>query len=488
MTINFDCNQKGKHMNRDFLTSFVNPSMESTASFTGDTFEEDAMFAEHASLGFECAYQEVESVNRSISDLEEIATSLEEIAQNAEASITEGGLDRQAAVMMASGVCAQTRRLGVENILPSMESFGGSSGRITATTVSLEGIKEFIDNIWRGIVNAFEYMKKRIREFWLKYFDSLPRIMKAAKAMKQKLDKLKSTPEEKKFKVTNLKSVHIDGKFPSDFKGKVAQLAEMAKNIKDTSGSRKVAEEYADALGQLKYDTEKEFVTSAGDLRSKLLPVTEGIADKVVPELTEITDEKKLKRFGADLKVSASVELMGGKMAYAQIGILTASTEAEEGDKGNNEEDKVPDEMRKQMITELKNNGKIKAGITNFSDKDKEVESSVEADTLPISDMNDILDDVISACGTLMDYKKNQPKDDKAGDKAKDASEKFLKAVKKSENGNSLEPYTSQIASLSTVVANLATGFPAEMGKYVGGMLSSVMSVVSRSASQYKKS
>ena len=518
-------------MNRDFLTTFVTPSLESDSLHIDGTFEQDAIVAEHSALGIESTHYEITSVNRSISDLEEIAYSLEELAENAEVSISEGGLDRQAAVMMAAGVHAQTKRLGIENILPSMESFGGTSGRVSATTVSMEGIKEFLANIWKSIVNAFEYLKKRLREFWLKYFDSIPRIKKAAEAMKEKLDKLKSEPEEKKFTVTNLKSVHINGRFPDKFEGRVEFIKKLSDNLKDTKAIRNLAEKYAEALSDLEYDDEETFLDSAKNMKVEIEAAeTEESADSAVE--FKPAPEDVAKRFGSDVMVKITEEMLGGKMVYMQRGNVEVSTEdyditikgnrhkgnrrnknkqskkeriaAGGGGGGNSGDDSggsgdsgdsggtngggnASPEDRAEFKAELKNLSKMKQGITDYSDKDKDIDSSTEVDTLPISTMNDILDNVITTCNTVMDYKKNQPDDDKAADKAKDASERFLKNVEKSENGNSLQTYASQVAGLSTNMANIATSFSAEVARYVGTTLGAIMSVVAKSASQYKK-
>ena len=456
-------------MNREFLTSFMNPSLESDISYAEGSVEQDAIIAEHAALGIECAHTEIESVERSMDDLHDVAVSLEELAFAAEASIPEGGLDRQAAALLACGVQAQTKRLGVDGLVASMESFGGASGRVSATTVSMEGIKEFADKIWKAIVSAFESMKKAVREFWLKYFDSIPRMMKAAQKMKDKIGELSGDPEEKKISISNLKQLHIQGRFPTDFKAQVTAVKDLAVRNKDTKGSREMAEKYAEMVVDLNFDDEKKFLDTADKLLLELNKISDKYRKTPNP-LAALTGDR-LKRFGADVVVSGSAELLGGKMIYFQVG--------KEVEKRNKAGSGVKNRLAKW--------GKCKSGITAFAEKEKDIDSDAEITTLTLSEMGDILDDVITACGVIMDYKKNQPTDDKAADKAKDASGKFLKQVGKAEEGNSLQPYVNQVSSLSSKLGAMATNFPTEVGKYLGTTLSAIMSVVSKSASQYKK-
>ena len=95
------------------------------------------------------AASDVQLDEEAVEELEEAAEGLEAIALSLESEMANGGLDPQAAQFAAHAIDAHTKRLGVSSsIVPSMESFGGASGKLQGTQVSLEGLKDILAKIW----------------------------------------------------------------------------------------------------------------------------------------------------------------------------------------------------------------------------------------------------------------------------------------------------------------------------------------------------
>ena len=156
------------------------------------------------------AEQTVDESNDAIAELEEVQTGLESICAKLEAEIAAGGLTPQAAEFMTLSVEAYTNRLGVDAAVPSLESFGGQTSRLEATKVSLEGIKETLQQIWQAIVNIAVKVRDAIVNFFKQLFDGAEKLK--ARAAKLKAAKIEGTAKAEKIKIGSIASkIYVDG-------------------------------------------------------------------------------------------------------------------------------------------------------------------------------------------------------------------------------------------------------------------------------------
>lgn len=144
---------------------------------------------------------EVESVN---DDLEEIQDQEVEINDNIEAmesmaryylcaqeSLSYGGMSKPMAMMFDSAVRDSVRQMGLRvqgRVTPSMESFGGSGSRLKATQIAMEGVKDFMKDLWKRIMAAIQTVIQKLEEWWVKIFDQAGRLKKRAEKLKARAE------------------------------------------------------------------------------------------------------------------------------------------------------------------------------------------------------------------------------------------------------------------------------------------------------------
>lgn len=197
------------------LFSEVNAAAETE---TNDVMVGGVDSMESACLDVEEANREVLSIESNIEDLEDIAIGIESITESLEASLERGGLDAVAAQFAHHAVDAHVSRLGMnaEDQIPSLESFGGDTGRESATTISLEGVKETLKNIWNAIKAAVEKAIKAVADFFAKIFGGVDKIEDRIRALKKEVAEIKSSNKEvkakAKVKVGSANTIKLDNK------------------------------------------------------------------------------------------------------------------------------------------------------------------------------------------------------------------------------------------------------------------------------------
>ena len=154
------------------------------------------------------AYQEFIYLSEVQEELEVTFEGLMEISNSIEATLDNGGLDPVAAQFAHLAVESYTSRMGIpsSDILPSLEAFGGDSGRHSATTVSLEAVNEKLKKAWETIKKVANSIWESIKNFFSRWLTALGRtkallvkVQKRHKALGNA--KLKNT--DSKMKVSN---------------------------------------------------------------------------------------------------------------------------------------------------------------------------------------------------------------------------------------------------------------------------------------------
>lgn len=142
--------------------------------------ESDTMAADMAEVVE--AEGEVEAIDTSIEEAVEGAKQLEKIAEIAEGSLDNGGMDETSAQLMQASVESIYNRLGVVKTgKMSLESFGTKGTRVQSTKLAIEGIKETAKAVWDKIIAAITTMWNSVSTWFTKLIDANARMADRAK-------------------------------------------------------------------------------------------------------------------------------------------------------------------------------------------------------------------------------------------------------------------------------------------------------------------
>ena len=129
-----------------------------------------------------------------IENAEEAGDQLAEVGDLVAGAAEEGeGLDPVAAEALriaVEAICARVgadpKKMGMYHLYAT-ENFASTSSRKANTQIALEGIKDFLKELWAKIKSAVSNLWKKVTEFWAKHLSSLGRIQKALESMKKKV-------------------------------------------------------------------------------------------------------------------------------------------------------------------------------------------------------------------------------------------------------------------------------------------------------------
>lgn len=126
------------------------------------------------------------------------ADQLEQVEEVVADAVENGeGLDPVAAEAIRIAVEAICARVGANPkavySLYATENFQSASSRKANSKIALEGIGEFLKNLWEKIKAAISNLWEKIKAFWNKHVSSLGRTIKALESMKEKISRTKGT-------------------------------------------------------------------------------------------------------------------------------------------------------------------------------------------------------------------------------------------------------------------------------------------------------
>lgn len=368
---------------------------------------EDSM--ENGLLEVQEAAQEVADNESAVDELTEVAEGLEEIADAVETAAEDGGLNPQAAEMLALGVESYTRRLGIESrVIPSLESFGGASNRQQATRVSLEGLRETIENVWNAIKAQIQKLITWVRDYYQRVWAAAPKIRKRAEDLLAKVDGLDGkTAKDKTVEAGGIvKALHLGGKFPADLGAEVKRVSASVKTALAGSNTEYTAnaELIATGVEGVSADNSEKLIEGLkkflGD--STLLADTTSIGATNGPDAGD-------DRFGNDVDVKRSAELPGG------VAIFASSRKAAQ----LNEKALGADHV-----------SSISIKVMPFSKKAPDVKA--EMPVLDIATMRAVCNGVVELTTEIENFKRDFEKADKAKAKIVKAGDKFSDSIKRS--------------------------------------------------------
>lgn len=380
---------------------------------------------------------EVEETNGQVEELEEAQETLENYYVALEHYNRNGGMNREAAGMMAIGVAGVTRKFGIglEDLNISVESFGDNRQR--ATTVSMEGIRDMLAEIWRKIKELMFKMWKALKNFYMKLFSGAVRLKKRAEGIKKKASNTTKGIGEKKIEVGVLKQLHIGGKAPD-----AAQLEK----------SLEVYQHLTDATVKGGFDKVSTAVTTAIDKVADMDPQTlanacVGIAvvawgaSQAVASMGHPAQLHQVKRFVSDATTNANSlatpELPGGKvLVFVAQGVQVGST---------------PQETIEKSVRG------VRFGITRAAEKSKEIDSTGTFETLSTGQIENLCSKVIDIADNVRLYEKIWDKREKGLKEIQTAGDKAVKSIEKDDdqNGSVKKLSTSVIQNTTTMIRSL---------------------------------
>lgn len=125
------------------------------------------------------------------------ADQLEQVEEVVEQAAEGEGLDPVAAEAIKIAVEAICARIGANPkavySLYATENFKSASSRKANTKYALEGLGEFLKNLWEKIKAALTSLWEKVKAFWNKHVSSLGRSLKALESMKEKVSQLKGS-------------------------------------------------------------------------------------------------------------------------------------------------------------------------------------------------------------------------------------------------------------------------------------------------------
>ena len=339
---------------------------------------------------------EIENVT---DDVTQVAEGLESILVSMESTLASGGMNAQAAQFAQLAITATGGRYGIgANTVPSVESFGGKSAQLQQTRVAIESLKDRIKKVWEYIKEAVEKMIAKIKDFYLRTFDSAARLAKAAAETYKKADQKNGELKDNDKKVTISKSLveklSVSGKL--DVVSDIAKLKQSTDTVLTTGVKNAVdfGNKFAKALGDIDVTNDAP-LTALAALQLPASPLTG----------SKITTQERFKSL-KDKEVSISAELMGGKGLIVET--FNGTTETD-GDRVN-------------ALTQMKYE------VGSFAEKPDEAKEVEEA-PISLNDIRKVCQEVESLAKEVENFKRKSEEPAKAADALKKAGEKLSKAI-----------------------------------------------------------
>lgn len=393
----------------------------------------------------------VEETEDKIEELENDAESLESIFMAMEGFKRNGGMTKDVALVA---------QIGIENIIakypslslrgvgqPSIESFGSSGGRLSATVTSCEGIRQLLSDFWAMIMKQVNKLTAYIRNWYLKVLDAAPRLKKRAEAISQKAGNTVGAIDQKKIDISVLKDLSFGGKpiQPGALATQLGKLKDACENIlqaKTADAYETSMNAYLDIMekaveGKLStegytYSIEVDLVNHDRNARQEAarkaanqgpqLPAEEAkkvektLSDMInvsekgleAPNASNVTDASK--RFPEGVTVKGTPEIIGNTIIIVKTG-------------------KDPKQIK---------NYATNTGLSlDKKDLKKTVESSGQFETMTTSQVSTVADIVAAICTQVMDYKKSWEGREKQQKRMDSEVKKAIASSEKSTEENS---------------------------------------------------
>lgn len=364
---------------------------------------------------------ELEDVVVAAEEAEADAAALGDIAGVMEESVQEGeGLDETAAQITEVAVESICARLGVRRYsrtIPSMESFGSRSSRVSATRIAMEGIGDIIKKIWDAIVSAAKRVWEFIRGIAGKITKSRDSLLKHLEDLEEKVVKLSSGAKMKEKK--------ISGGFAKVFTFEKKSNLDTATKILVCSGgaipsAKKMVAEYSklsqifigrvdeiskDANGADSVKSTPALIATFDTLKSVVIGYASGLGSSTAEAVAKLKEKNKLKG-----EVGVHGAFPNGKSFFYEI--------SNRGERAKTEKAAaLTDAEKSENLT-------IKLGFMENSKEEAD-----EADALDKAGMQKLLEAAITTVKQLKEYDKIKSDIESTVKTVITAADKVLKAA-----------------------------------------------------------
>ncbi len=429
------------------------------------------------------AQTEVTEAAEDLADMQEDAQKAEDLLDAVEVSTgaSEGGekldepMNMESAAWVRLALHQITGKYGItSDVMPSLEAFGGSSGRRAATRATLEGISDFLKKIWNAIKTQIQKVWAYMKNWYLKVLDAAPRLKKKAEAVSKRSENMTGSPESKDVPGP-LKQLHIDGKAPdgSLLASKFKKISEMLNNglgSKTASGYESTFEKFEKAINDIA-DKPASQVSNAAGLNAHKAATGESFAGFVM-SLESVEDGKpgggaehtpvaeqaatpaanQLDATVSDSTPSTSSDPKPGGTPNTRFGAGTNCGDAEEMP-GGKASFSIDAANPQSAIERSRHRG---SKFTDFKEKPKDVDATGDFKTFNSSHIQSICDSIVEICDHIIDYKKAWEKRDKYTVKMKAAVDKAINNADKEKADDSNTE--AQIKIKRNEVRDLAKG------------------------------
>lgn len=148
--------------------------------------------------------QAIDEIAESTEEGMDAADQLEEVQEVvADAAENGEGLDEVAAEAIRISIAAIAARVGANPksvySLYATENFQSASSRKANTKLALEGITEFLQDLWKRIKAALDKLWVKMKDFWNKHLSNIGRLRAAAESLKKKVSKVSEKGQKSAF-------------------------------------------------------------------------------------------------------------------------------------------------------------------------------------------------------------------------------------------------------------------------------------------------
>lgn len=236
--------------------------------------------------------KDVESLVADGEELEHDQEQVEALADNAEASLEEDGMDETAA--RATEIAAESfcGKWGIQRKKVGLESFGASDSRRHATQVAVESLKDTAVEMWNTFVKWLKELIAKAKEQLLKLHNAGKKMKSRADKLEARIDKGLGVLDKKEVDGGFVKQLVIDEK--PDYEGCLAFATKSATDVEKmaraamfgiTDTNKLVREADYKAKKDNNGQFEKVAVTEFGKNTSKKLNVPQGSSNVSVSAL-----------------------------------------------------------------------------------------------------------------------------------------------------------------------------------------------------------
>lgn len=438
-----------KYSGRGLLASFENEEdTVDAAPMVEDADNAEAALADAGEV--QADINEAEGVvDQAIEDSE----TLETVASQLESREQSGGATPEEAEMAEITVESICNRLGIaRNPMQSMESFSSRSSRVRATRLSVEGIREVGDTIWKYIVKIYKKIKEWVLKAWDYLFDARTKLLRRAKALEARLEKVEGTPKESVIQGGFIKDLMVGNSFTGVENTKTALAAAVSK-VNDAAAVR---------IGDMATKIADEAGTGAAGSKDRIISVVQAEVDALSQEVsTSGVQSNVISKAKNSKEYVIMFAPLGGEVPVISLPAKGTAT----------------------GIDALKLYKKAKVTTEKSYDK---VNENFKAPVLKEADMSEAVGKVISALEEMEDVKKNV-------NKFRDELEKAIKKLDsvgqtptKDNTSKEINKVAKEAGQVVAVLPRVVSGAITNGSKVILNYCRAVLDYVQKSAAQYK--